>query len=75
MITVPVKTKIYIPKIFYIDFLLPITSMIQTILKPFYLKACQLNPNPENDRVLCQLPFLILLHVARSSKGAYIPKL
>ena len=31
MIVVPVKTKIYILKVFYMDFLLPITSIIQTI--------------------------------------------
>ena len=53
MIVVPVKTKIYIFKVLYMDFLLPIASIIQTIhalcfLYPFYLKACQLNPNPQN---------------------------
>ena len=30
MIVVPVKAKIYIFKVFYMDFLLPITSIIQT---------------------------------------------
>ena len=31
MIVVPVETKIYIFKVFYMDFLLPIASIIQTI--------------------------------------------
>ena len=31
MIVVPVKTKAYIFKVFYMDFLLPIASVIQTI--------------------------------------------
>ena len=32
MIVVPAKTKIYIFKLFYLDFLLPITSMFLIIL-------------------------------------------
>ena len=43
MIVVLVKANIYIFKVFYMDFLLPITSILQTMhmlcfLEPFYVK-------------------------------------